>query len=198
MTEMVQTAEKPQKIRSLSVWLCALLTLCALVAAWVMKNSVENRLLLVEQRGVSAYVPQGWKISRGIAEGSLVFSAKDIFASYHAYNVHLEPISADMTEKDVVFMLNLTRSGVSDAYRVLNQEAIKINGKDAYQVNYAYVNAKDMTEAPIVIEGLNTIFLEGDQALVAGIEAKAEDFSAAMADYDRFIRSITYVKGGSK
>lgn len=183
---------------TLSVWLVSGIALVALLAGWIVKTGEEGKVQAVAFRNVTAMVPGGWKVMPGLTSSEMVFTARNVFSPSNAYIVSLVPASAEMMNKDIALSNNINRADFYDTYRVLDQADEFVSGKPAYTVHYAYVDAKDTTEAPRVIEGKDYIFMGTPNALVITVEEESAKFEDAKERFLKFLDTVVYIPGGKQ
>ena len=170
------------------------LTLVALVAGWFLKSNVENRSLAFSSGSISAQVPAGWLQLN--TSGTEVLHTIDRTASGFSttYLIQVEAIPADAQASAVVSLVTLQRGNELTAYRVLNQQEVLIQGQQANEIDYVYVeSAANLNHAvlPAVVHGLDYIFIKNGQAVIVSYRA---DQSAYQADLGRFYRFLVSVK----
>ncbi len=81
------------------------------------------------------------------------------------------------------------------AFRVLNQQAVTVDGREAYQVEYAYVESDPnvaRADLPVVVRGLDTIFIDGEKAIIASYRASEAGYEGGLAAFYRFLHSIKF------
>ena len=174
------------------------IALVALLAGWIVKSGEEGKFQAVAFRNVTAMVPEGWKVTPGLTSSDMVFIARNIFSPSNAYIVSLVPTSSDMLNKDIALSNNMDRADIYDTYRVLDQADEFVFGKQAYAVHYAYVDAKDTTEAPRVIEGKEYIFMGAPNALIITLEEESSKFESAKERFMKFAGTVVYTSGGNQ
>jgi hypothetical protein len=182
---------------SLSVWIVSGITILALLLGWALKSSVESRSSSIESAGVKAQAPAGWVVTNGLVSQQMVFTTRDPFSSNLSYTASLVPSTADMKPSDLAFTFNLQRAKDASLFRVLDQGAVKVNGKDAYRVHYTYVDPKDQGALPVVVEGVEYIYSMQPKALVVALEEESSQFENALPSFMRFLGTVVYTPGGN-
>jgi hypothetical protein len=189
----------PQYSRSTnSTIFTSLLCVAALFLGWVLMNWVENRTNLLTRSGVSAMVPSGWLVQKGIEGSQTIFTTSYAMDPNLKYTVSLLPSSADMKASDVAFTLNLQRGKDLKLYRVLDQSEVKVMGKAALKVHFTYVDPKSEYMLPLVIEGVDYISLAQPKSLVVSFEEETSQYNDALPAFLRFLGTVTNSPGGSK
>lgn len=196
---MTTTTSSTQKMSqsSLSILIVSGITILALLLGWALKSSVETRSSSIERAGVKAQAPAGWVVQNGLASEQMVFMVRDPFGVDLNYTASLVPSTADIQLADLAFAFNLQRGKDVPLYRMLDQGAVKVMGKDAYRVHYAFVDPKDQGALPVVVEGVEYIFLMQPKALVVAMEEESSQFENALPPFMRFLGTITYTPGGN-
>jgi hypothetical protein len=172
-----------------------IITLAALLLGWLLKNSIENRIQVQEHAGVRAEFPIGWKVETGLNGEQFVFSGSDPFDSTLTYAVNLLPVSKDMKVSDLVVTRNLERGQILSTYRVLDQEPVVVNGKNAYSVHFAYVLAGSNAQLPQVIEGMDYYFFTQPRSMVVTLEEETSLFKDAQTRFMTFLQKVS-MSGG--
>jgi hypothetical protein len=178
-----------------SVWIVSILTILALLLGADLQNMVENQTHPFDHAGVSAKLPAGWQVQEGLASEQTVFTAGDPFSANLTYTASLVPTSADIKPSDLAFTFNLQRGQDVSLFRTIDQNQEKVNGKDALRVHYAYVDPKSETTLPVVVEGVEYIFLSQPKALIVAMEAETSQFSSALPAFMRFLGTVDYHGG---
>jgi hypothetical protein len=188
-----------QKVSSstLSVWIVCALTVLALLLGTDLQNMVENQTHLLDHAGVTAQLPAGWLVQEGLASEQTVFTARDPFTTNLSYTASLVPTTEGIKPSDLAFTFNLQHGQDLSLFRTIDQSQEKVNGKDTLRVHYAYVDPKSQTTLPVVVEGVEYIFLSQPKALIVAVEANSSQFSSALPAFMRFLGTVNY-RGGNQ
>ena len=178
-----------------SVWIVSILTILALLFGADLQNMVENQTHTFDHAGVSARLPAGWLVQEGLASEQTVFTAGDPFTANLTYTASLVPTSADIKPSDLAFTFNLQRGQNVSLFRTIDQSQEKVNGKNALRVHYAYVDPKGETTLPVVVEGVEYIFLSQPKALIVAMEAETSQFNSALPAFMKFLGTVDYHGG---
>jgi hypothetical protein len=192
------TSTRPmQKVSpsTISVWIVVTLTILALLIGSDLQAMVENQTHPFDHAGVTAQLPAKWLVQEGLASQQTVFSAGDPFNAHLTYSTALVPASTQITASDLAFTYNLQRGQDVSLFRTVDQTQEKVNGKDALRVHYAYVDPKSQATLPVVIEGVEYIFLSQPKALIVSMEAETAQFSSALPAFMRFLGTVKYAGG---
>jgi hypothetical protein len=176
-------------------WAVIVITMVALLAGWLFKNSVESRSVPVTVSGISAQTPQGWLLNS--AKGNEILHVTDPLSSGFGttYTIENIPIAPDATMDQVVSLLILDRGQALTAFRLLEQKKVTVSGRTAYEISYVYVESNpDLThnDIPNIVRGLDYIFLNGDHAIVAAYWADENAFNSDLGRFHQFLGSLKF------
>jgi len=172
-----------------------LITIIALLAGWFFKSSVENRSVAFESTGFSAQTPQGWlKVD---PEGDEILHVTDLTSSGFGttYIVKNILIDKNSTFGQAASLLSLERGQNLTAYRVLDQKQVTISGKQAYEISYVFVESNpNLTHNvyPNIVRGLDTIFLNGDHAVVVTFWVDKQSYEDDLGRFQLFLKSLKF------
>jgi hypothetical protein len=186
MTTASTTAARPSLGDRFAELTVVGVVLIALLLGWALKSSVESRALPFTAGGISAQAPAGWL--RAVSQRGEILRVSNPASSGFptTYLIETEPVAAEATPAQAASLLTLQRGQQLTAYRVLEQAPVTVNGKEAYRVTYAYVEADpDLTRAdlPSVVRGVDFVFVSGGRAIVVSFRAETSTYDA---DYERF------------
>lgn len=172
-----------------SVAAVIIVTILALFVGWGIKASVQNQTRLVSQNGITGTVPMGWVMGEPAAANSL--QAWDRLDPAKQFAVTLYPTNAQITVDNIVVQRNLARGQDLNSYRVLEKVNGVINGRDVFEVHFAYVKVGGRDDLPQVIQGTD-YYVEhsAEQVMVLTAEATSGDLEALLPDFQRFMDSI--------
>jgi hypothetical protein len=195
MTATTLPSKSPSLGNRLSDWAVIIVTVIALLAGLLFKNSVESRSTLFTASGISAQTPQGWLMTK--AQGNEILHVTDPLSSGFGttYVIQKIPIAADATVAQVVSLLILDRGQALTDFRVLEQNQVTVSGKAAYEVGYVYVESNpNLThnELPNIVRGLDYIFLIGDHAIVATYWADEKEYPSDLGRFQQFLSSLKF------
>jgi len=173
-----------------------LLTALALLAGWWLMDSVQNRSLTYETAGLKAEIPAGWIQSSPSSETLLETRARSSSGGFQTtYLVSKMLLTPDSGINETISLLSLQRGQELVAYRLLDQQRIKLGTRQGVQVTYVYVESDpNIThlEAPVVVHGEDFIFFTVDGAVIVSYRASEEDFNRGLTRFYRFLESIQY------
>lgn len=172
-----------------------LLTVVALLAGWVFKSSVENRSIAFKSGGFSAQTPQGWLTVE--PSGNEILQVTDLSSSGFGttYIVESLLIEKESTFSQAASLLTLDRGQKLTAYRVLDQKQVTISGKQAYEISYVFIESNpNLTHNiyPNIVRGMDIIFLNGDNAIVATFWAEKQSYENDLGRFQKFLGSLKF------
>jgi hypothetical protein len=195
MTATTLPSKSPSLVNQLSDWAVIVVTVIALLAGLLFKNSVENRSVAFTDSGISAQTPRGWLVTS--AQGNEILHVTDPLSGGFGttYVIQNIPIAAGATVEQVVSLLILDRGQALTAFRVLEQKQVTVSGQAAFEIGYVYVESNpNLThnDIPNIVRGLDYIFLNGDHAVVATYWADEKAFDSELGRFHRFLGSLKY------
>jgi hypothetical protein len=170
-------------------------TVIALMAGWMFKSSVENRSVSFAVNGISGQTPAGWL--QAPVQGDEVLHTADISSGDFSttYIVRKFPVATDTPFGQIASLLILEHGQQLTAYRVLDQQRVTVAGREAYEINYVFVESDPNlthTQLPMVVRGMDYIFLNGDQAIVVMYWASAANFDPDLGHFQLFLKSLKF------
>ena len=171
------------------------LTLVALLAGWLYMGSVQSRALPFVAEGIQASIPAGWIQSE--PGGDILVQVRERASTGFptAYTIVQQPMTADGGLNDVISLLTIQYGQNLTAFRVLDQQAVTMDGRKAYEIQYAYVESDPNVahaDLPVVVRGLDYIFLNGAKAVIVTYRASEAEYQGGLAAFLRFLNSIQY------
>lgn len=180
--------------RDLPAWI-ALAVL--LVVGWALKGTVEGRTeVFADPAGpLRVRYPAGWLAAPGSAA---LLDVRDPLSGSGvptSLTVTKEPRVQGQTVDQIARDGILVRARQLEMYRVLSADPIKVAGKDAVEISYAFVAdprgaVLELQRIPVVVRGLE-IVVAADQ-VVYRIDVRADDaaFDALRPSLDRIVTGI--------
>lgn len=191
------TAQTMTTRSSSQTWTVFAVTAIALLIGWGLMNFETGKTRPVALGGVSAAVPSGWVIeqpntgplSTGSEAVGLVFTARDPLNPETRYFVSSLPAAPDTDLGATAAFRNLQRAQDLTAYRVIGQNPVSLSGRDGYRVSFAYVDASQVDRVPVVYEGVEYYFAEGDRTIVVSLET-ARSIEDALDAFQAFAAEV--------
>jgi len=172
-----------------------LLTLVALLAGWLLKTGVENRSQAFQSGGISAQIPVGWLNQTRTGSEVLHITERSAAGFGTTYIIQQEPISADNGAEQFLGMLTLERGTSLVSYKVLRQQDVLVQGRQAAEIEYVYVESDPNTAhatLPAVVHGLDYVFIQGNSAIIVTYRADASAYNADAGRFYLFLQSVNY------
>jgi len=136
------------------------------------------------------------KIAGDAGEGSLIRATDRTSAGFATtYAISKLAVAADVTPAQAASFQTLDRSQQLTGFRVLNQQTVLVNGQEAYQVSYVFVESDpDLTSAdiPSVVRGMDYTFVKDGQAITVSYWADDQEFEAGLNLFNRFLSSVKF------
>jgi hypothetical protein len=172
-----------------------LLTVVALAAGWLLKSSVENRSEAFTSGNITAQIPVGWLSKQ--PGGNEVLHVTDLTTSGFGttYLIQVQAVPADAQLGQIVSLVTLERGNMLTGYRVLNEQEVVVQGRDAIEIDYVYVeSAANLNHAviPVVVRGLDYVFVNNGQSVIVSYRADQSDYEADLGRFRRFLISVNY------
>jgi hypothetical protein len=183
-----------------------IITVIALLSGWGLKTFTEGQTRPITVKGITARVPARWIVRQadtpiapsddpfqmappGSAQNPhQVFTAWNPLHPERRYTVSAYPGGADLPSTAAVRALNQGQK--LRLYRVLNETPILVSGKEGYKVSFAYVDAGDIGEIPVVIQGIDYYFTSGEQILVITLEVENDNPADHLTDFLKFLETV--------
>ena len=169
-------------------------TVIALLTGWFYKSSVENRSVAFESDGVSAAVPDGWLQSQ--ADGDIIRATDRASASFPTtYAISKLAVATEVTPVQAASFQTTDRSQQLTGFRVLDQQTVLVNGQEAYQVSYVFVDYNPnaiQADIPSVVRGVDYIFVKNGQAITVSYWADEHEYEVGLNLFNRFLSSVKF------
>lgn len=173
-----------------------IVTLVALTAGWFYKSSVEHASVPFEAEGITVDAPKGW-LQAATGENELLRTVDINSSGFGAtYVVRQIAISSEATASEVASTVTLDHAQSLLAFKMLNQQEVTdINGRNAYMIEYVYVESNpDVTHAsvPSVVRGADFVYLDDDRAVVVSFQADEKNYERDLGRFYRFLESLKF------
>jgi hypothetical protein len=191
-TKTIRFVSLGDRFAELSV---VILTVIALALGAWLKSGVENRSLAFSNAGITAQTPAGWLITKASGEEVLRVTDRTSSGFGTTYTIQQNAVAADAELGQVVSMLTLDRGTSLTAYRVLKQQDVTVAGRKGVEIEYVYVeSAANLTHAvlPVVVHGLDYVFVENGKAVIVGYQAAQSAFDTDLGRFLRFLVSVKF------
>lgn len=173
-----------------------IVTIVALTAGWFYKSSVENASVPFEAEGITADAPKGW-LQATTGENELLRTVDINSSGFGAtYTIRQIATSSEATTSEVASLVTLDHAQSLLAFKMLNQQEVTdINGRNAYMIEYVYVESNpDVTHAsvPSVVRGTDFVYLDDDRAVVVSFQADEKNYERDLGRFYRFLESLQF------
>ncbi|MBL8064175.1 MAG: hypothetical protein JNK32_14195 [Anaerolineales bacterium] len=172
-----------------------LLTLIALAVGWAYKSGIENASVPFSAEGISVEAPKGWLQAE--PAGTELLHTVDINSNGFGatYVIRKVAVTEGATTSEVASLMTLNYAQDLLAFRMLDQREVTVYGRDAYEINYVFVESNpDLTHAqiPSVVRGTDYVFLNGDHAIVVSFQADEKTYDLDLGRFHLFLESLTF------
>lgn len=169
----------------------------ALLYGLNMRSSALNATVIYNnvQAGIRAEYPRNWLLDE---DGDYVFQVRDMSRVGYKTTIRVatRPVSASMTERNVLDSLNITRPLNLSTYTPLSFEATTLPDESpGTAMTYSFVETETnpfLASLPVVVSGLDILTIRGGQALIITFRADAATFDEDVAVFNRFLRSLDF------
>ena len=170
-----------------------IVTVAAVLAGWIVKSEVVNRSVPFESSGIQAALPAGW-IQSG-PQGDLLVEARqrNTLEYQTTYAITKMLMSADSGQMEAVSLVTLQQAQSLNSYRVLDQRAVIVGGRDAYEVHYVFVESNSnvtRNELPVIVLGVDYYFFTPEGAVIVTYRAAEANYQNGLVRFHLFLESI--------
>lgn len=175
----------------MSTLLVFLITLGALYIGWTIKADAENRTRVIERAGATIRVPATWIETKSDDETILISTWNPLNKNTRCTLESTATIEGN-TLSFMASQRNLARGQALTGYRVVSQRPARMNGRDIYEIEFAYIK-DERGEVPQIIRGIDYLFLgDGAEALVFSFEDDAEKFEASLPEFRLIAKTLVF------
>lgn len=178
-------------------FLTLLVIVLGLLYSFNLRVSVANATVPYTdlRAGISVRYPANWLLD---TSGDYVFRVRDMSRTGFktTLQVTLRPIGPDMTERNVLDSLNITRPITLSTYDIQSvQRVLLIADTTAIQMRYTYVDTETnpfLESFPIVVAGEDILTISGGQAVIITFRTDARTFDQDYPIFLQFLRSLEF------
>jgi hypothetical protein len=191
-------ADRPSQRQRWSNIFTIAYALVALFLALQIKNATESATVIYAdpEVGVTVQYPQNWLLD---TEGDAVLRVRNMAADGFKTSIQLQvlPVNIEITERNLIDNLVLSRSQTLASFDVLAREDITLgeNERPATALTFTYVDKEPnpfLESVPRVIEGMDVLTTQGGQALIVTFLSDAATFDANFAIFQRFLDDLDF------
>ncbi|NDJ61205.1 MAG: hypothetical protein GYB67_08780 [Chloroflexi bacterium] len=197
---VVEIGEPQNELTQRQRWSHYFVLLYALVAVVIginLRDAALNASAVYTnvEAGIRAQYPQRWLID---TDGDYIFRVRDMtrIGFKTTIQVATRPIARNTTVRNLVDSLTLDRSQTLAAYGVINTEPFMLpNEVEATAMTYTYVQSElnpYLQSLPTVIEGLDILTVEGDQAIIITFLSEVSQYEQTLPIFERFLGTLEF------
>ena len=178
-------------------FLTLLIIVLGLLYSLNLRSGVVNATVVYNdlRAGITARYPANWLLD---TSGDYVFRVRDMsrIGFKTTLQITLRPISADMSERNVLDSLNITRPISLSTYDIQSIQQILLTSETtATQMRYTYVDTETnpfLESFPIVVAGEDIITLSNNQAVIITFRTDARTFDQDYPIFLQFLRTLEF------
>ncbi len=178
-------------------FLTLLVIVLGLLYSLNLRSSVVNATVLYNdlRAGITVRYPANWLLD---TSGDYVFRVRDMsrIGFKTTLQITLRPISPDMSERNVLDSLNITRPISLSTYDIQSIQQILLTSETtATQMRYTYVDTETnpfLESFPIVVAGEDIITLSDNQAVIITFRTDARTFDQDYPIFLQFLRTLEF------
>lgn len=149
------------------------------------------------QVGVRAYYPQNWLID---SVGDYIFRVRDMSQTGFktAIQVDIIPVTTNTTARNLFDSLILNRSQILSNYNTLVRGVSYPLPDERVGTAMSYLFVEDvgtgafLESLPVVVQGLDILIFDGDQAIVISFLSDATTYEENLATFERFLNDFEF------
>jgi hypothetical protein len=149
------------------------------------------------QVGIRAYYPQNWLID---TQGDYVFRVRDMSQTGYKTTIQVDvlPVTASTTARNLFDSLILNRSQLLSNYRTLarGEPYALPDERTGTAMRYVFVDdvgsGAFLESVPVVVQGLDVLSFEGDQAIVITFLSDASLYEENLPIFERFLNDFEF------
>lgn len=167
-----------------------------LILGLVLREAVLFRTLpfTLAEAGVSGRYPAGWVRE---TDDDPLLRVRDPLGGEFAtvLELRLRPLAAEAMPTLILDALALERARQVTAYQTLGTEQVEVAGQMATRRTFTYVYADRnpyVSRLPVVVQGADLAFRDGDRVIIATLLARAEEFDRQEVYLLVLVESLQY------
>lgn len=178
-------------------FLTLLVIVLGLLYSLNLRTGVVNATVVYNdlRAGITVRYPANWLLD---TSGDYVFRVRDMsrIGFKTTLQITLRPISPDMSERNVLDSLNITRPITLSTYDIQSIQQILLTSETtATQMRYTYVDTETnpfLESFPIVVAGEDIITLSNNQAVIITFRTDARTFNQDYPIFLQFLRTLEF------
>lgn len=195
--ERAASAKPSQRQRWSNIFTIAY-AITAVVLALLLKISMQSATVVYAdpEVGITVQYPEAWLLD---TEGDFVLRVRNMSAGGFKTSIQVQvlPVNIEITERNLIDNLILSRSQTLASFDVLSRESITL-GEDerpATAMTFTYVENEPnpfLESLPRVIQGMDVIAVQGGQALIVTFLSDTAEFDANFPAFQRFLDELEF------
>ena len=162
-----------------------------------LRSGVVNATVVYNdlRAGITVRYPANWLLD---TSGDYVFRVRDMsrIGFKTTLQITLRPVSPDMSERNVLDSLNISRPISLSTYDIQSIQQILLTSETtATQMRYTYVDTETnpfLESFPIVVAGEDIITLSNNQAVIITFRTDARTFNQDYPIFLQFLRTLEF------
>ncbi len=167
-----------------------------LVISLIVRGAIEGWTQRFSGNGVALSYPAGWSVLRDEQPGQFLHVADAFSPDQTPIGVSVRQLLAAEVGRgaqslgDLAMMWSSRQGQDLLGYAVLGVEPVKVRGKDAVAVDYAYVVQPPGAGVPTVIRAEDILLRSGDTLTLVTFAAPADEYASQTATWRRILASL--------
>lgn len=195
--ERARPAQPSQRQRWGNIFTIAY-ALVAIVLALLIKNSMQSATVVYSdpEVGITVQYPETWLLD---TEGASVLRVRNMSADGFKTSIQVQvlPVNIEITGRNLIDNLILSRSQTLASFDVLSRESITLgeNERPATAMTFTYVENEPnpfLESLPRVIQGMDVLATQGGQALIVTFLSDTDQFDANFPVFQRFLNELEF------
>lgn len=199
---VIEVVEQPTELTQRQRWSHYFVLIYAAIAVFIGLQLRDAALFssvpyVNTQVGIRAYYPQNWLID---TQGDYIFRVRDMSQTGYKTTIQVDviPITPSTTARNLFDSLILNRSQVLSMFRTISRGEPYLLPDEREATSMTYVFVEDvgsgafLESVPVVVEGLDILSFEGDQAIVITFLSEAGSFDANLPVFERFLNDFEF------
>ncbi|HLU11966.1 MAG TPA: hypothetical protein VK003_19985 [Oceanobacillus sp.] len=199
---VIEVVERSEEMTQRQRWSHYFVLIYAVVAIFVGLQLRDSALYATvpyvnTQVGIRAYYPQNWLID---TDGDYVFRVRDMTQTGYktTIEVNVIPVTPNTTARNLFDNLILNRSQILAEFNTLSrgEPYMLPDEREATAMSYVFVGDTGggvfLESVPVVVEGIDILTFEGDQAIIITFLSDADDYDEHLAIFERFLNDFEF------
>jgi hypothetical protein len=201
MTTTIEITSSSPELSFRQRWNHYLVLLFGLTAFFIGVSLRDNalnatRLYANPQAGIQAEYPENWLIDQ---EGDYIFRVRNMAQIGFKTTIQVaeKPVGGATSTRSILDALNLNRSQILAAYKVLSiEDSFPLpNEQQGTGMNYTYANIDNnpfLESVPVVIHGVDILTIKRGQAIIITFLSDASTYRENYPTFEHFLASMEF------